>query len=283
MSGAEKTARRAAGPQPPRTAAPPAQTLFRLRVRHPKRGRLIYLGHLELIHSIERVVRRAALPYAVSQGFSPHMRMGFSSALPVGTGSVCEYFDVFLTELVPAGEALARLRASSPADIEPDAARYVGVRDPALTAEITRQEYLVELERAEGAAFSAADVGSALAEVRSLGGIAYERGKKRKVLDLSRTLAGFTVGEGASGCVEVELATRCDNKGALRPEILLCALDRRLRHVGADEEGAIRSTGVPELPSFARFSVTRRAQWVETAEGLVSPLGARAPQAHQAR
>lgn len=51
-------------------------TLFRLRVRYGKRDRLKYLGHLEVIHTIERIVRRAGLPYAVTQGFSPHMRVG---------------------------------------------------------------------------------------------------------------------------------------------------------------------------------------------------------------
>lgn len=60
-------------------------SLFRLRVRYGKRDRLKYLGHLEVIHTIERIVRRAGLPYAVTQGFSPHMRVGFSSALPVGS------------------------------------------------------------------------------------------------------------------------------------------------------------------------------------------------------
>ena len=46
-------------------------SLFRLRVRYGKRDRLKYLGHLEVIHTIERIVRRAGLPYAVTQGFSP--------------------------------------------------------------------------------------------------------------------------------------------------------------------------------------------------------------------
>ncbi len=37
-------------------------SLFRLRVRYGKRDRLKYLGHLEAIHTIERIVRRAGLP-----------------------------------------------------------------------------------------------------------------------------------------------------------------------------------------------------------------------------
>ena len=36
-------------------------SLFRLRVRYGKRDRLKYLGHLEVIHTIERIVRRAGL------------------------------------------------------------------------------------------------------------------------------------------------------------------------------------------------------------------------------
>ncbi len=69
---------------------PNAQALFRLRVRYIKQGRLAYLGHLEVLQTIERIVRRAGLPFAVTQGFSPHMRLGVTSALPVGTSSICE-------------------------------------------------------------------------------------------------------------------------------------------------------------------------------------------------
>ena len=103
-------------------------TLFRLRVRYGKRDRLKYLGHLEVIHTIERIVRRAGLPYAVTQGFSPHMRMGFSSALPVGTSSTCEWYDLFMTEFVALDEAFGRLAAASPADLAPIEAAYIDVR-----------------------------------------------------------------------------------------------------------------------------------------------------------
>ena len=105
-------------------------TLFRLRVRYGKRDRLKYLGHLEVIHTIERIVRRAGLPYAVTQGFSPHMRVGFSSALPVGTSSTCEWYDLFMTEFVALDEAFGRLAAASPADLAPIEAAYIDVRTP---------------------------------------------------------------------------------------------------------------------------------------------------------
>lgn len=98
-------------------------TLFRLRVAYPKLGRLKYLGHLELIHTVEQIVRRAKLPYAVTQGFSPHMRIAYTSALPVGTSSTAEYFDVYLTELVPAEVALKLLQGAAPSTCVPLARR----------------------------------------------------------------------------------------------------------------------------------------------------------------
>ena len=247
-----------------------APSLFRLRVRYPKQGRLIYLGHLELIHTIERIVRRAGMPYAVTQGFSPHMRVGFTSALPVGTGSTCEWYDLFLTELVPPAEALRRLRDASPADLRPDLAGYVEWRTPALTAQITRQRYRVRLDAAPGAHLAPERVSSALETVRAAGEVAYLRGKKSKRLSIADTLLDVLVDKTPEG-VALMLDTHCDNDGSLRPEILIAALDRELTSYAGDEP--IQSTGVQEFQSFARYRVTRTWQGVETGDGsLAEPL-----------
>lgn len=257
---------------------PVEQTLFRLRVRYVKRGRLAYLGHLEVIHTVERIVRRARMPFAVTQGFSPRLRAGFSSALPVGTASSCEWYDLFLTELVPADEALSRLRAASPADLAPQEAAYIALRAPALTADITRACYRIALTPALGMRFTADEVRRALERVVAAGSVSYQRGKKQKVLDFTRTLASFSVEGSAHGGpnvadgsdIELFLDTRCDNEGALRPEILLAALDREL--AGSDEP--IVSTGIQDLACFSRYRVERVAQDVEQEDGsFADPLG----------
>lgn len=91
--------------------------LFRLRCVHVKQGRLALLSHLELARTVERTVRRAGLPFAITQGFSPHMKIAFGSALPVGVGSTCELFDVMLTHYVPVDQALLLLQAASVPDL----------------------------------------------------------------------------------------------------------------------------------------------------------------------
>ena len=88
--------------------------LERLRVRFIKNDRLAYLGHLEVINTISRSVRRAKMPVSVGNGFAQRMRIQFSQALPVGAASTCEYYDLYLTERVDEGEAFELLRASTP-------------------------------------------------------------------------------------------------------------------------------------------------------------------------
>lgn len=237
-------------------------TLFRLRVRYVKQGRLRYLGHLEVAHTIERVVRRAGLPYAVTQGFKPHMRVAFSSALPVGTASLGEWYDLVLTDYVPVRDALPALQVATPPDLQPVEASYVDMRAPALTAWLTHATYRVALWLTDGYDLPvvATAAARALDELRATGSIPYLRGTKRKQLDLTRTL------EGARVAIEVdhlalELDTYMDNDGALRPEILLAALDARIA-TAADptSEAAEIVSGAIDYRVFRRIEVTRVSQ-----------------------
>ena len=97
---------------------------FRLRVKYRITGRLAYLSHLETVRSMERVVRRAALPFAITEGFNPHMKIAFGPALPVGAGSRSEYFDVRLRSYVASDEALAALQAAAPENLMPVECAY---------------------------------------------------------------------------------------------------------------------------------------------------------------
>lgn len=249
--------------------------LFRLRVAYPKLGRLKYLGHLELIHTVEQIVRRAALPYAVTQGFSPHMRIAYTSALPVGTSSAAEYFDVYLTELVPASDALGRLQDSSPVDMRPMAASYVELRRPALTAEIDRVRYLIELTFRPGRAPRDGRVLEIVSSwLDSAIEIPYRRGKKVKSLDVRKTMSGASVTASDDGGIWMELATRCDNEGSLRPEIFVVALDQALSGLvpGVDEE--IVSTGIQQLKTIESYQVERASQAISQEGGSeLGPLG----------
>jgi radical SAM-linked protein len=119
------------------------QPEFRLRVEYAKRGRGAYLSHLEVIRTLERIVRRAWLPFASTQGFSPHMKISFGPALGVGTASRSEHFDVILNEYFDPHDALERLTGAAPDVLSVVDADYVSAKEPSLSAAVTILQYQV--------------------------------------------------------------------------------------------------------------------------------------------
>ena len=55
-----------------------------------------FIGHLDTMRFFQKAIRRADIPVAYSEGFSPHMIMSFAAPLGVGTTSSGEYFDMQL-------------------------------------------------------------------------------------------------------------------------------------------------------------------------------------------
>lgn len=76
-----------------------------------------FIGHLDTMRYFQKAVRRAGLPAAYSEGFSPHMIMSFAAPLGVGMTSKGEYFDLELSENMATSEILRRLEATMTEDI----------------------------------------------------------------------------------------------------------------------------------------------------------------------
>ena len=208
---------------------PTKAELARLRVQYGKDERLAFLGHLEVLNTVERSIRRAGLPFSIGNGFARRMRIQFSGALPVGASSACEYFDLRLTERVDPVEALSRLAASSPAALAPVRAAYVDGSLPALEAWLNRATWEVEVLASP---YSAGTLEEAVRAVRDRGIITYLRGEKEKVVDVASCLAGFSARSGG-GSVRAVVETRSGERGSLRPDVLLRAAEGELGLEGA--------------------------------------------------
>lgn len=193
---------------------------FRLRVCFAKRGRLRWLSHLEVLRAFERTVRRSGLPYAVTRGFSPHMKAAFGPALPVGVEGLREYADVWLTRYTVASEALERLQAVAVEDLAPIEVWYVGDKDASLTAALTIAHYVVEVG---GKETDASEARAALETVLRRGELTIEHRGKTKVYDLARSVPKDARVEATERGVRIELAVRMGPQGSLRPEALVRA------------------------------------------------------------
>jgi len=103
----------------------------RLRIKYGVEEPLIYASVLDMGRLWERLLRRARIPVAYTQGFSPHPRLQFASALPVGYSSECELLDVLIAERLDLSDFLVATRSQAPIGLN-----IIYVEDQPLKAEI---------------------------------------------------------------------------------------------------------------------------------------------------
>ena len=85
----------------------------RVRIRFSKTGDLRFIGHHDLVRTLERLFRRAELPLAFSQGFHPKPKISFPLALALGLEGRNEVLELELTEALSTDEILARLQRAT--------------------------------------------------------------------------------------------------------------------------------------------------------------------------
>ena len=191
----------------------------RLRVRYTKDGRLAYLGHLEVMNTVMRSVRRAGLPFEVGNGFARRMRIQFSQALPVGASSLDEYYDLLLTEPIDAEAALADLVGATPKALAPVEAAILPRRLAALEAWADLSEWSVCIRSPQ---INAREFDEALKRLFDVGSIDYMRGERQRHLELEGLIERYDVADVAGG-VDLALSTRTTDHGSLRPAVLVRA------------------------------------------------------------
>lgn len=103
----------------------------RYRIRYRKVDDLRFVGHQDLVRTWDRVLRRADVKAAMSEGFHPRPRLNFPSALAVGIAGVDEVLELELIDPIEPAELTAILSAHLPpglsiASVEPigDATRF---------------------------------------------------------------------------------------------------------------------------------------------------------------
>ena len=72
-----------------------------------------YIGHRDLLRTLERLLRRSQLPVSMSEGFHPKVRMSFPSALALGVAGEEEVVELDLAAPVATDEVIQRLNEAS--------------------------------------------------------------------------------------------------------------------------------------------------------------------------
>ncbi|NBE84557.1 TIGR03936 family radical SAM-associated protein [Micromonospora rubida] len=229
-------------------------------MRYAKRGPLRFTSHRDFARAFERALRRAGVPIAFSQGFSPHPKISYASAAPTGVASEAEYLEIGLREPVDPEQ----LRAALDAALSPglDIMDAVVASGGGLADRIEASHWRIELPEVEPAVLDRAVAAFTAAEE-----VQVERMTKqgRRTFDARAAVISIDVvaspqtpsGAAAVPCAILELVVR-QVTPSVRPDDVLSGL-----RVVADLEP-------PVSPR-----VIRLAQGTLTAQGaIVDPLDA---------
>lgn len=137
---------------------------MRVRLRFSKLGKVRWTSHRDVARMWERAFRRAAVPVALSEGFSPRPKVSFGLALSTGHESLGEYLDV---ELAPGttldlDELPDRLTPALPVGLDVQAAVALDGRVTSLQQEVTSCSWRIDVPGVDPAQAEAA-VAAALA------------------------------------------------------------------------------------------------------------------------
>jgi radical SAM-linked protein len=117
----------------------------RLRIRFAKMGRVRWTSHRDVARMWERALRRARLPVAYTEGFSPRPKLSFGLALPTGCESTAEYLDVALGEPVAADQVTDTFSSLLPDGVDVLAAQILPPGAGSLQEEVTSCRWEIDV------------------------------------------------------------------------------------------------------------------------------------------
>ncbi|NLI45817.1 MAG: TIGR03960 family B12-binding radical SAM protein [Acidobacteria bacterium] len=202
----------------------------RYRITFTKLGPAAWLSHLDLVRTMQRILRRSGLPLSYTQGFHPRPQVSFGPALGVGVGGERELADVWLGAACGGETALAALNAVSiegvafvgmealPEDA-PSIDRWAGIahfRIDVPAAELVDGPSAVTSMRGGGPDALRARTRQLLAQ-ESLSVCDRRPGKKGRVREVRPLLLAADASESGQ-TIELSFTTYVGPAGAVRPE-----------------------------------------------------------------
>lgn len=90
----------------------------KVRIAFSKTGKIKYISHLDLCRTFKSAFIRAKFPLGYSEGFNPRPKMAFALTVSVGSESLCELLDIYITRPCDKQDLIDRLTASLTPDLK---------------------------------------------------------------------------------------------------------------------------------------------------------------------
>lgn len=190
----------------------------RYRITFSKTEAMRFTSHLDLHRTLERTMRRANLPLAYSQGFTPRPKLSLASALPLGFTSRAEVADFWLNESLPEEQIKEALKTSQPPGIEIHQVEAVEAEAEKLQTSLTEARYLVTLQGQQQG------MEDKISQLLGMETILIEKIKKgkRKSFDLRPLICEIKIADlDQAGNQQIEMALKAEPSATGRPDQIL--------------------------------------------------------------
>ncbi len=194
----------------------------RLRIRFSRGEELKFISHLDLMRCWERALRRAQVPLAYSEGFTPHPRISLAVPLALGVTSEAELMDINLTRWVSPHWFSSGVAQQLPCGLKILAASPVALTLPSLQASVRFAEYQVEVE----SSLPRVDIETKIGSFLSLTELPWrhQRDTGERKYDLRALVEDIRVDRWGEGSNVLAMTLKCDSSGSGRPEQVAIAL-----------------------------------------------------------
>jgi len=222
------------------------------RIKFAKLEDLMYISHLEVIKTLRRIIRRAELPAAFSQGYNPRINLAIGLPLAVGLISKGEYFDLELEEEMEPEKLLADLNAASPEHLK--FLKAVAVPDDirSLSSLVDTAIYTINFDYTEAKSLEAErKMLEEFMNQEEIMIIRHRRKKSDRKIDLKKRIFSAEITDKNKW----KFAVVTGSRGNVRPE----ELNRALREK------------YPEIKEFSPLQVVREGVFVNDGEKFDPP------------
>lgn len=87
-------------------------------IKFSKESDIKFVAHLDLMRTIQRMMKRSGLPVEYSKGFNPHINLSLAQPLAVGVYSSGDYMDAYFEEEIDENIIIEKLNESAPMGIK---------------------------------------------------------------------------------------------------------------------------------------------------------------------
>lgn len=209
--------------------------LNRFRLTFNVDGPLRWIGHLDLVRTWERVIRRSGLVLAYSKGFTPHPRIALAAPLPVGISGQNELMDIWLENDILPEQAQIELNTVVAPGLNVQSMKLVSLDLPPMQSLLKTATYEILFDKND---LNEQEVNTSIHELLEKNTLNWEevRGEKKRIYDLRATVIDLQLKVTKDKDVLIVMNLSMEEKKTGRPSQILKALN-----INVDPDSMVRT------------------------------------------